>query len=155
MRQRIKTGELNKRLNYYDLNISKRQLQRWAHSKRLPYFLQHVKQTKKGDYRWNWSRIEKDIIDFEIENIADYIQLTQGGEVGRIKKRISRFFYLYCYLVPNISQHDALKTLYYVLFYSKSTEYQEKMVQCWEEIAPKVKERLKHNKGNFLLSSTL
>lgn len=163
-KQRISTGELSRRLSYYDFDLSKRQLQRLAQHNKLPTFLRYFERPSErpsgkdykrqlgGNYRWNWLKIERALIEFDIEILADFIQREQGGNIAKIKRHLSWLLGLYAHFVP---RHVAMKALY-TLFSPmwKEPQLQEQMMQFWEhETKPKliaeVEKRLKHGKLDF------
>jgi hypothetical protein len=164
MRQKnkIRTGELNRRLKYYGVNISKRQLQRLAQNNRLPVFLQYYerpaerpsgpdyKREMGGNYKWDWTKIEKAIRNTDIETVVDYIQSKHGGNRQKIKTRVAQFLGLMSFCgIPYVM---AFRYLYWIFSMSMTPELWEETDRLWrQKVAPKLMEKVskKLKRGNL------
>ena len=159
--QEISTGELSRKLSSYDFSFSIRQLQRLARQNKLPRFLRYVERPSGrpserkyrrefgGNYRWNWPKIERAVIEFDIEILADFIQREQDGDIGKIKRHLFWLLGIYSHFFP---RNVAMKTLYTLCSPMwKEPQVQKQMMQLWEhEVKPKLitefEERLKYGK---------
>ena len=149
MRQhQLKTGELSKRLQSYGINFSKRKLERMAQSGRLPDFLYVRRSSEGGHYQWDWLKTEKQLrslfFSSDVDFLADRIQSEYGGDVQRIKTKVSRLLRLV--LSCGVPYFVAFR-FFHVMF-SISPEEREEMAKKWEqEVAPRmtqeVSERIK------------